>query len=98
MTELLPHFRLYQKCKNDIKLDALNDPVLPKGAKLLAIQPAKTLSDEGGDYQSLPPPILLGKDLHENDDHREHLVQTLRWNLSAKLGILHSWMHVCLRD
>ena len=58
MTELLPEFQLYQKCKKDIKLDAPNDPVLPKGAKLLAIQPAKTLSDEGGDDQSLPPPIL----------------------------------------
>ena len=49
---------------------------MPKGAKLLAIQPAKTISDEGGDDQSLPPPILLGKDLHDNDDHREQLVQT----------------------
>ena len=65
MTELLPDIQLYQKCKNDIKLDAPNDPVLPKGARLLAIQPAKTLLDEGGDDQSLPPPILLAKDLHE---------------------------------
>ena len=75
MTELLPDFQLYKKRKHDIKLDAPNDPVLPKGAKLLSIQPAKTLSDEGGDDQSLPP-ILLGKDSLENDGQREQLVQT----------------------
>ena len=75
ITELLPDFQLYQKCRNDIKLDAPNDPVLPKGSKLLSIQHAKTLCDEGGDDQSLPPPILLGKTLHESDDHREQLVQ-----------------------
>ena len=48
MSELLPDFQLYQKCKQNLKLDAPNDPVLPKGAKLLSIQPAKTLSVGGG--------------------------------------------------
>ena len=47
MSELLPDFQLYQKCKQNLKLDAPNDPVLPKGAKLLSIQPAKTLSVGG---------------------------------------------------
>ena len=76
MTEVLPDFQLYQKCKDDIKLDAPSNPILPEGSKLLSIQPAKTSTDEGGDDQSLPPPIMLGKTADENEDHREQLVQT----------------------
>ena len=87
MTEALPDFQLYQKCRDDIKLDAPNDP---KGSKLLSIQPAKTSSDEGGDDQSLPPPIMLGKTAHEEEEEQsKQLVQTWevlrhRWNLSNK--------------
>ena len=97
MSELLPDFQLYQMCKQNINLDAPNDPVLPKGAKLLSIQPAKTLSDEGGEDQSLPP-ILLGKDLLDEDAHQEQMIQTWGgpWsplefvNQAAKAG------HACL--
>ena len=68
---------------------APSNPILPKGSKLLSIQPAKTSSDEGGGDQSLPPPIMLGKTADENEDHCEQLVQTravrgLLWNLSNK--------------
>ena len=88
MTEAWPDFQLYQKCCDDIKLDAPNDPILPKGSKLLSVQPAKTSSDEGGDDQSLPPPIMLGKKAHEEEQSKQ-LVQTWevrghRWNLSNK--------------
>ena len=76
MTEALPDFQLCQKCRGDIKLDAPNDPILPKGSKLLSSQPAKTSSDEGGDDQSLPPPIMLGKPAHEKEEQSEQLVQT----------------------
>ena len=48
MTTVLPDFQLYQKCRDDIKLDAPSNPILPKGSKLLSIEPAKTSSDEGG--------------------------------------------------
>ena len=48
MTTVLPDFQLYQKCRDDIKLDAPSNPILPEGSKLLSIQPAKTSSDEGG--------------------------------------------------
>ncbi len=48
MATVLPVFQLYQKCRDDIKLDAPGNQILPKGSKLLAIQPAKTSSDEGG--------------------------------------------------
>ena len=69
-------FQLYQKCRDDIKLDAPSNPILPKGSKLLSIQPAKASSDEGGGDLSLPPPIVLGKAADENEDHCEQLVQT----------------------
>ena len=75
MTATLPYFQLYQKC-DDIKLDAPNDPILPKGSKLLSIQSAKTSSDEGSGDQSLPPPIMVGKTGDEKEDQREQLVQT----------------------
>lgn len=45
--------------------------MLLKGSKLLAIQPANTVADQGGDDQSLPPPILLGA-----PDEGEQLIQT----------------------
>ena len=76
MTTVLLDFQLYQKCRDDIKLDAPSNPILPKGSKLLSIQPAKTSSDEGGGDQSLPPPIVLGKTADKNEDHCEQLVQT----------------------
>ena len=76
MTTVLPDFQLYQKCRDDIKLDAPSNPILPEGSKLLSIQPAKTSSDEGGGDQSLPPPIVLGKTADKNEDHCEQLVQT----------------------
>ena len=76
MTTVLPDFQLYQKCRDDIKLDAPSNPVLPKGSKLLSIQPAETSSDEGGGDPSLPSPILLGKTADEDEDHSEQLVQT----------------------
>ena len=77
MTTVLPDFQLYQKCRDDIKLDAPSNPILPKGSKLLSIQPAKTSSDKGGgDPSCLPSPIVLGKTADEDEDHREQLVQT----------------------
>ena len=76
MTTMLPDFQLYQKCRDDVKLNAPNDPILPKGSKLLTIQPAKPASDAGGGDSSLPPPIVLGKTADGEADHCEQLVQT----------------------
>ena len=76
MTTVLADFQLYQKCRDDIKLDAPSNPILPKGSKLVSIQPAKTANDEGGVDSSLPPPIVLGKTADEDADHCEQLVQT----------------------
>ena len=74
MATVLPVFQLYQKCRDDIKLDAPGSQILPKGSKLLAIQPAKTSADKGGSDQSLPPPIVLGKT--DDVDDNLQLVQT----------------------
>ena len=76
MTAVLPEFQLYQKCRDDIKLDAPSNQILPKGSKLLSIQPAKTATDKGGDEPSLPSPIVLGKSADNDDSLGEQLVQT----------------------
>ena len=75
MATVLPEFQLYQKCRDDIKLAAPSNQILPKGSKLLlAIQPAKPSSDKGGGDPSLPPPIVLGKTA--DGDNGEQLIQT----------------------
>ena len=74
MATALPGFQLYQKCHDEIKLDAPGNQILPKGSKLIAIQPAKTSSDKGGSGQSLRPPIVLGKT--DDVDEDLQLVQT----------------------
>ena len=106
MTELLPHFQLYQKCKNDIKLDAPNDPVLPKGANSSQFNLQRHWVMRGVMIslcrrQAYSAKICMRMTIIVNTWFKRGAALGVRWNLSAKLlklGILHSWMHVCLWD
>lgn len=99
MNQLLPHFQLYQKCKQDLQFNDPNNPILPKGSKLLSVQPAKTSNHEGGDAQSLPPNVL-GNEKKTTSKSRWFRLGAVRgrlWSVLSKLqkqGTLHSCMHV----
>ena len=88
--QLLPHFQLYQKCKQDLQFNDPNNPILPKGSKLLSVQPAKTSNHEGG----------VGNEKKKTSKRRWFRLGAVRgrlWSVLSKLqkqGILHSWMHV----